>query len=217
MRVFLASLAFSLVTTASFAQTAMEMAGFKQLESKSDYKKFKFQDEDVFVISSKKFSSQSDAEKFCKLHKMTLDTDGSALLFAMSGAAEANKFIKEAVTYKVSVKVEDETSSESGIWFWAGTEDKIVLVRDGGGMSSETITPKEYEQVMKKKPALSAICTAPLKAAVKDASKALSSVHDSKKPSKEIGVHDSSRGLTKEKDSEKGSTPSTKKSGTIAK
>lgn len=203
MKSFLALFMF-LLTNNTFAQSQSEMSGFKMIEGKADFKKFKFQDKDIYTISTKKFSSQKDAENFCISQKMTLDKEGSAILFAMSGAANSNIFIREAISYKVVGK----DYKESGVWYWAGAENKIVLVKDGGGMSSEAITPEQYEKVLKKKPGIPAICTVALKEVAELVNEVLVDVKSDKTSVKDSEVHSGSRNIVKENTSEvKSSNP----------
>lgn len=197
MKVSLA-LFIMLFTNNIFAKSQLEMSGFKLVKSTAEFKQFKFHDDEVYTISTKKFSSQKDAENFCISQKMTLDKEGSAILFAMSGAANSNKFIKEAISYKIVVK----DFKESGVWFWAGAENKIVLVKDGGEMSSEAITPEQYEKVLNKKPGIPAICTVALKEVAKLVNDVLVEVKSDKTTVKDSEVQSGSRNILKENTSE---------------
>lgn len=196
---FFALLTLSLISSNSFAQSKSDSSEYKMIEEKAGFKKFKFREQNIYTISTKKFSSQKDAERFCESQKMTLDKGAAALFFAMSFGIDSNKFLSEAIRYKLTIK----GSKESGIWFWAGEENVIMLFKDGGGMSNEAFTAVDYEKKFNKKPEIPAICTITLKEVAETVNKALVEVRGDKTLEKDIEIQNGSRDLIKDTSFEK--------------
>jgi hypothetical protein len=90
------------------------------------------------TISRDRFYKMDAAQAFCASQGSTLDTDFNALLVSMSGAADANRFLRNAVTFSYSNGKRDVT----GVWAWAGQGDKIKLMYDKG-LDAEEVTSKE--------------------------------------------------------------------------
>ena len=138
MKFAVCALVFSLYASASLAG-AIELTGFEIVKKSSQSMEINFQDEEKFVISKARFATESEATHFCQMNGAKLDTEFNALLFAMSGAANLNKFIKSAIVFKID--------GGSGIISWGGRgDDSVVLMVDGHGTETQVAPMSELRK-----------------------------------------------------------------------
>jgi hypothetical protein len=142
-----------LSASSAFAASGLEITGFRQIKNISAAKIYHFQDKEEFIISKNRFDNVDAARSFCKSMKSKLDTELSTLVIAMSGAAEADKFLNQSITFKIK--------KNSGVWQWIGTNDNVVLLIDGQGMRDQELSVDELSKITKV--SLPAICVRSLK------------------------------------------------------
>lgn len=123
----------------------LEMSGFRAIKSNSSMMNLQYDDEKPFVISKAKFSSEEQAKSFCKKNNLKLDANGfdKVLLLAMSGAANLNDDIMEAITFKFN-------EENSGIATWTGSNSQVMIMWDGRGSDSETAKIEDIAKAAKK-------------------------------------------------------------------
>ncbi|MFV8258251.1 hypothetical protein ACNQKP_10605 [Bdellovibrio bacteriovorus] len=123
----------------------LEISGFRAIKSNSSMMKLQYGDEKPFVISKVKFSSEEHAKSFCKKNKLKLDVNGfdKVLLLAMSGAANLNNEIMEAITFKLN-------EESSGIAAWTGSNSQVMIMWDGRGSASETAKIEDIAKAAQK-------------------------------------------------------------------
>lgn len=135
-------------TFSAFAQSSLEITGFKLISNTSKMQVLTFQDSMEFKISKERFLSQETAIQFCKKQNSKLDTETNSLLIAMSGAANISSFLKQSITFKIG--------DSSGIWQWSGEKGKVTMMFDGQGVSAEEVLANDLNRVIRL--SLPAIC-----------------------------------------------------------
>lgn len=151
---------FFLCTGPAFGQDALTRSGFKVMEDTKILQRLHFQDSLEFKISKERFSKSKSAQNFCDLQKSNIDTEFNALLIAMSGAANASKFLRDSITFEVK----DPSGSEkkvTGIWQWSPASGKILFMYDGRGTDTEEVSVEDVSRAIKVQ--IPAICVKNLK------------------------------------------------------
>lgn len=140
-------------TRPSKEELELEMTGFSKVSDTKSAINYNFRDEISFIISKERFDNQKNAENFCASQNSVLDKDFNVLLIAMSRAALVDPFLKEATGFKFKIKNEEI----SGIWAWSGKDNKIRMMMDGRGTSSEEAPALELAKLVKV--AIPAVCS----------------------------------------------------------
>lgn len=133
--------ALSMASAETSENQNLESTGFKILERNDSFSKIQFRSEKPIVISKTKFSSIEEAKSFCRDHKLQLQKDGidTALLIAMSGAANLDSELKSAISI-----------GDIGIWAWQGSEDALLLIENGRGTSTELVAAAPIREALGK-------------------------------------------------------------------
>ena len=176
---------------------SLTMTGFKIEKESSKSLILHYDDKKEVIISSEKFSHHEQAQKFCNDQGSKLDATDMALVLAMSGAASVSPVIESSLRFTV-VNPNDKQRSVSGIMYWSGKADEVVVMLNGQGSGTETVPVSAFDKRIA--PKVSAICTKdipPLKKDVKKIDASLSKLNLSKADSSN-NVVDTSRSLKKE-------------------
>ena len=126
---------FIIIPMASYAgeYDDLEQLGFRVVEDSDVKLHFKIHGKEDLIISKKRFANSLDANQFCQAHSVPQNGLFSALMLAMSGAADGHKFLEEAIVFDFSEWTNSRYSS--GIWAWSGTgRDNVAMMFDGHGM-----------------------------------------------------------------------------------
>lgn len=123
----------------------IEISGFKVLATTPSMMKLQFREEKPFIISKTKFASEKQAKSFCEENGLNLDVKGfdKALLLAMSGAANLNGEIEQAISFKLNDK-------NSGVAAWTGSNDQIIVMWNGRGTSTDTGKIDDFAKAARK-------------------------------------------------------------------
>ena len=149
LTMIMATSALAATTASKIAEANEKLAftGLQILEDTDSLLKVKFRDEDkAIVLSKEKFSSEKDAKAFCEKSSLSLDSDAltTALHLGMSGAAEVDERIMSAISFNFTA----HGQTVGGIWAWTAN-DTVTVIRNGGGMSTETTPIAEIIEASK--------------------------------------------------------------------
>jgi hypothetical protein len=129
-------------------KSSLDTTGFKILERNETLLKIQFRDDAPLIISKARFTSIKQAEAFCTERKLQLHHNGItvAFLIAISGAPNFDDEFKSAISYELRL----ENSFEDGIWAWQGPEDKLIVMPNGRGTSTELIDVPKFREAVER-------------------------------------------------------------------
>lgn len=147
---FLPFMALALISSSSAlaSDMALEIPGFKVLESNNFYIKLQFRDDAPFVISKARYNNTTEGSEFCESLGLHFDVDGfdKATLLAFAGARELSPTFKQALNFRY----ENEGVTTTGFWAWRGSNNDISMMVDGHNYEPETSSISEIQSLLDK-------------------------------------------------------------------